>query len=79
MKIHELLASTPFTLLQGNPEAEVTGISHDNRNVKPGDIFVCVQGTRFDTHTVIDDVASKGASLVIIEKDVDLPPDIAAV
>ena len=79
MKIHELLASTPFTLLQGNPEVEVTGISHDNRNVKPGDIFVCVQGTRFDTHTVIDDVAAKGASLVIIEKDVDLPPDLAAV
>ena len=79
MKISELLSNTPFTLLQGNPETEVTGISHDNRNVKPGDIFVCVKGSRFDTHDVIDDVASKGAALLIIERDVELPPDIAAV
>ena len=79
MKIFELLDKTPFTLIQGNPEAEVKGISHDNRKVKEGDIFVCVRGSHFDTHDVIEDAVSKGASLLIIEKDVPLPEGVAAI
>ncbi|MBO4477174.1 MAG: UDP-N-acetylmuramyl-tripeptide synthetase [Lachnospiraceae bacterium] len=50
---------------------EVTGVTAkmDHRRIIPGDLYVCVRGVRFDSHTVICDVIRRGAALVVIEED----------
>ncbi|MGI6106703.1 MAG: Mur ligase family protein [Lachnospiraceae bacterium] len=79
MKIKDLIRGIPCTWLAGDPETEVTGICHDNRKMRQGDAFICVAGARFDTHTLIGQIAEAGASLIVVEKDVPLPRGAAAV
>ena len=70
MKIKELLKEIEFQCLQGNLEEEITGFCQDNRSVEKGDLFVCIAGARFDTHNCIDDIAKKGAKLIVVERKV---------
>lgn len=60
----------------GNPEVNVSGISCDSRQVKPGDIFVCVTGFNIDGHRFAAEACHKGAAALVVERvpeDVDIP------
>ncbi len=48
----------------------VTGIASDSRVVKPGYLFIAVQGYNTDGHLYIKDALRRGAVAVIAEKDV---------
>ena len=48
------------------PDAvEVTGIEHDSRRVTPGDLFVALEGERFDGRLFVDDAVERGAVAVL--------------
>lgn len=79
MTIRELVRQLNYTLLQGDPETEITGICHDNRKVRKGDAFICISGARFDTHDLVQEIADRGASLLVVEKEVPLPEGIAVI
>lgn len=51
---------------------EITGLSRDNRTAKPGDLFICTTGARFDTHDapVLSELSEKGVKAFLVEKDV---------
>ena len=51
-------------------DIDVTGIVSDNREVKPGNVFVCYQGIHVDSHTFIADALQRGAAGIIGEKPV---------
>ncbi|MCQ2362412.1 MAG: UDP-N-acetylmuramoyl-tripeptide--D-alanyl-D-alanine ligase [Acidaminococcaceae bacterium] len=55
---------------------EYTGITTDSRNMEPGQIFLALQGEKFDGHNFLRDVVTAGVKAVIISKDVDLPSDV---
>jgi len=44
MKLHELARGVPGATLEGNGDVEINGIAYDSRRVKPGDLFVAVEG-----------------------------------
>lgn len=51
------------------PDREtVTGISHDSRTIKPGEIYVALKGRRFDGHRFVAEALSRGARAAIVEK-----------
>ena len=50
----------------------VTGICRDNRKVEPGNLFVCIKGVHFDTHTCLKAVEAAGAVLALIDSEADL-------
>ena len=56
-------------------EIKFTGCSIDTRNIKPGTLYVALRGDRFDGHDFVKDAQQKGASAIIVERDVvcDLP------
>ena len=64
----ELLSRIPYELIKGSADCEVKGICHDNRQLKEGDAFVCIRGARFDTHSIIGQIAEK-ASLIVVEQE----------
>lgn len=45
----------------------ISGISIDSRTLKAGDLFFAIKGEKFDGHNFVDEVISKGASVVVIE------------
>ena len=68
MKFRELLHGVNLTAVTGTLDVDVTGIVSDNRQVKPGNVFVCYQGIHVDSHTFIADALQRGAVGIVGEK-----------
>ena len=47
------------------------GVSTDTRHVQPGELFVALQGERFDAHEFIADAAASGAVAAIVSRPVE--------
>ncbi len=73
VKLSMLLQEVEYELVQGNLHEEVTDLAYDSRKIKEGMLFVAIDGTVVDGHKFIPDVIQKGASVIVIEKDVELP------
>lgn len=64
---------------RGNLSSAISGISYDSRKVKPGYVFVCVEGYRADGHAYVKSAIDKGAAAVVAQKDVEVPDDIPVI
>ena len=62
LKEHSLLVETANLKKLENWQGKV---QTDNRKIKPGDIFVCIQGANFDGHNFINSALEKGAALIV--------------
>ena len=52
------------------------GYSTDTRTLSTGDIYVAIQGERYDGHHFVADALQKGASKAIVERSIDgIPPE----
>ena len=54
-----------------NSDVRISGISYDSRQVKQGDIFVCLVGEKTDGHNYVKEAESKGAVAFFAEKKLD--------
>lgn len=54
-----------------NYDVEITGISVNSKDVKKGDIFVCIKGQKVDRHDFIDEAICNGAVALVVSHDVD--------
>jgi UDP-N-acetylmuramoyl-tripeptide--D-alanyl-D-alanine ligase len=54
-------------------EISFIGVSTDTRSVVPGNLFVALKGERFDAHDFVLDAAKRGATGLIVERDISLP------
>ena len=52
----------------GDKNISVTGIEHDSRKVKPGNLFVCFEGVHVDGHNFIDQAIENGAVAILTAK-----------
>ncbi len=50
--------------------AEVTSVVIDNREARPGSLFIAIKGERLDGHQFIDSAVEAGATAVLCHKDV---------
>ncbi len=53
-----------------NGHAEVTSVVIDNREARPGSLFIAIKGERLDGHTFIEPAIEAGATAVLCHKDV---------
>ena len=54
-------------------EIEVTSLHYDTRNVRPGGLFVAIEGFSTDGHRYIQDAVQRGAVAVVSQKPVCSP------
>jgi len=72
MKLLQLLENLDFTCTQGSTDTEVSQIVYDTRKeVRPGCLFICIEGTNFDGHTFALTAARQGAAAVLVSKPVE--------
>lgn len=69
MRLAEAVAALPVRRLVGDGSVEVTGISHDSRRVRPGDLFCCVRGAHADGHAFASAAVAAGAAAVLCERE----------
>ena len=80
MKLKKLLERLDYEVLQGSDEIEINEFTNDSRKeIGEGSAFVCVKGFVFDGHDYVDDMAKRGASAVIVERDVDAPEGLTVI
>ncbi len=71
VKLSELLNNVSVIQTLGNAEERVIKrISADSRNVDEHTVFIAVSGFRFDAHDFVQEVVSKNAAAVVIEKNI---------
>ena len=80
MKLTKLLERLDYEVLQGSDEIEITEFTNDSRKeMHEGSAFVCIKGAVFDGHDYVADMAAKGASAVIVERDVEAPEGLTVI
>ncbi|HIZ43970.1 MAG TPA: UDP-N-acetylmuramoyl-L-alanyl-D-glutamate--2,6-diaminopimelate ligase [Firmicutes bacterium] len=68
MRLSSLLSHVGYVRIRGSAEVLVTGIACDSRQVRPGDLFVCISGFHKDGHEFAGEAAEKGASVIVMEE-----------
>jgi len=72
MRVSEIIESLPFAADIAGGDPEVTGISVNSRQVRPGHLFAALPGTRADGWDYIDDAVQRGAVAIVAERAI--PP-----
>jgi UDP-N-acetylmuramoyl-L-alanyl-D-glutamate--2,6-diaminopimelate ligase len=68
MRLDDLSAKVAGARVATPTRVEVRGISHDSREVKPGDLFVCLVGERHDGHLFAADALARGAAALVVQE-----------
>ena len=79
MYLEKLLEKMEYSCLQGNSNIMITELIYDSRKVVQDSVFVCITGAVKDGHEFINEVADKGATAVIVEKEMDFPEGITVI
>ena len=79
MLLKELMKRFDYSCLQGETDLPVTELVYDSRKVTSGCVFVCISGAVYDAHEFVTEVAEKGASAIIVEKDTVLPEGVTII
>lgn len=64
MRAEELIRDLPVAG-EADPNLEIVGITHDSRQVRPGDLFVALHGAHFDGRTFAREALERGAVAVL--------------
>ncbi len=68
-----LLQATGGVLVQGQQNTCFTKITTDSRSIKENEIFIALCGENFDGHEYLQTATKKGATALIINKDIQIP------
>lgn len=69
MNLSELLKEVEVKQIIGNTQLKITGIAYNSREVRPGNLFVCISGFQTDGHKYAPDAVESGAIAIIAERD----------
>ena len=61
-----LMTAIQGECLMGEPSQKFQGVSINSRTLKPGELFFCIQGDRFDGHEFLNDAIEKKAAGVVV-------------
>jgi len=68
MKLDKILKDVKIKEIYNNRDIEITGVSYNSLDVKPGYVFVAIRGFQTDGHKYIADACKKGAVVVVAEE-----------
>lgn len=74
-----LINDLEYEVLQGDVDIEINSIRNDSRQVVQGDLFFCISGAVSDGHSFASDVVSKGASVLVVEKNVAVAEGVTVI
>ena len=72
MHLSKLIEKGTTKLRQGWTDVEISGLSADSRNIRPGDLFAAIPGAATDGRCFIKEAIAKGASAILAPPDTHL-------
>lgn len=79
MLLKKILENIEYKVIKGNLEIEINDICYNSKNVKNNDGFIALIGHNMDGHKYISDAIEKGATVIFVEKDIDLKDDVTII
>ena len=92
MKLTRLIGEIPISRVNGRlapsrdcdlrflkPDPDITSLHSRAQNVKPGGLFVAIQGFAADGHDYIDQALANGAVAVVVQKPLRLSTSVASI
>ncbi len=73
MTLRELIVEREVASVQGDMNVEVSGLSLDSRQVKPGDLFFGLSGMKQDGQAFVRQALSAGAVAAVVGENLELP------
>ena len=77
--LKQLLERLEYECVQGSLDKEITDLVYDSRKAATDSLFVCVKGTTVDGHGFAADVVQKGATVLVISEDVNVPETVTVI
>ncbi len=68
MLLKELIKEIENLDIRGSTNIKVNNVSKNSNEIKPGDLFVAIKGSKSDGHDFINDAIIKGAKCILCEK-----------
>ena len=75
MLLTDLLAESGLPIPEGVGKVTVGGLTADSRKVRPGDLFIAINGLHTDARKHIPEAGARGASAIICEACDERPSD----
>lgn len=72
--VEELARAVRGRIYGIDPKAWWNGVSTDSRTIKPGQVFFCLKGERFDGHDFIPEAGMKGMVVAVARHQIDRWP-----
>ena len=79
MMFKDWLEDIRCQVLQGSLEVRVSEVVYDSRKACPGAVFVCMAGSRVDSHEFCSQVYAAGVRVFVTERPIALPADATVV
>ncbi|GAE04250.1 UDP-N-acetylmuramoylalanyl-D-glutamate-2,6-diaminopimelate ligase [Paenibacillus sp. JCM 10914] len=75
MNLKQLSSVLAAAEIEGDESTQITGMETDSRQVKTGDLFICLPGHTSDGHQFAAQAANNGAVALVVERklDIELP------
>lgn len=76
MKLSQLIDGIDIIQIYNEADVEITGVHYNSKEIKPGNLFVAIEGFVTDGHKYIPSAAQAGAAAVIAQRyteGVDIP------
>jgi UDP-N-acetylmuramoyl-L-alanyl-D-glutamate--2,6-diaminopimelate ligase len=77
--LKDILSGVTVLSANGSVDLNVNSIVFDSRKAIEGTAFVAIKGTTVDGHSFIDGVIEKGCTVVIAEKEVNVPANVTLI
>ncbi len=71
----ELLKGITYECIKGTVDKEVSEVVYDSRKIVKDCLFICICGYNTDGHDFACEAADKGASVLVVQKEVELPEE----
>lgn len=78
-ELKKLLERVEYQCIQGNLDVAVDKIIYDSRKVEKDTLFFCVPGTVVDGHNFAQDAVAKGATVLVVERKVEVPSNVTLI
>lgn len=76
LTLAEVAQAVNGTLIKGNPDAEITGVSTDTRSLQAGDLFFALKGEHSDGHAFIGKALDAGAGGLVVSDESAVPDGV---
>ena len=79
MMLCDMLKGMDYRCLKGSLDIDVTDLIYDSRKVVSGAAFFCIDGVVTDGHSYAADAVAKGATVLIVEHEVEVEGDVTQI